>query len=58
MQDTAGGARKNLKVTFSHGPLHMYVPVLADQQELTNISVDTRCSLKDLPRVINNRDGW
>ena len=37
MQDTTGEATTNSKVTFSYGPLHMVVPVLANQQELTSV---------------------
>ena len=36
MQDTAREVRTNWYMTFSYRPLHMNVPVLADQQELTN----------------------
>ena len=38
MQDTAGKASANSLVTFFYGPLHMDVPVGADQQELILIS--------------------
>ena len=37
MRDTAGEARMNSLVMFFYGPLHMEVPVLADQQELIYI---------------------
>ena len=37
-RDTAGEARTNSFVTFLFRPLYMDVPVLADQQELINIS--------------------
>ena len=35
MRDTAREVRKNSYVMFVYEPLHMDVPVLADQQELT-----------------------
>ena len=35
MRDATEKARTNSKMTFSYGPLHMDVPVLADRQELT-----------------------
>ena len=38
MQDTAEEARTNSKVTVFYGPLHMDVPVLAEQEELIYIS--------------------
>ena len=34
MHDTVVEGKMNSKVTFFDGPLHMDVPVLADQQEL------------------------
>ena len=35
VQDTASEARKNSWVTFFYGPLHLDLPLLANQQELT-----------------------
>ena len=43
---------------FSYGLLPMDTPVLDDQHRLTTVMWDTGCSLKDLPRVIDNRDKW
>ena len=43
---------------FFYGPLHMNVPVLADQQELIYISADTWYSLEDLLGVMDYRDEW
>ena len=41
--DTAGEIRTNLLVTFLYGPLHMDMPLLANQQELIYIiSVQTQ----------------
>ena len=34
MRDTAGEAGTNSLVMFFHGPLHMVVPVLTNQQKL------------------------
>ena len=36
MRDTAGEVRTNLLATFSLGPLHTYLQVVEDQQELIN----------------------
>ena len=45
--------------TFSYWPLHMDVPVLVDQQEVTyKYCVDTDCSLEDVPRAMDDRDNW
>ena len=38
--------------------LYIDVPVLANQQRLIQALYRHRLSLKDLPRVIDNRDGW
>ena len=48
-------------MTFFYGPLHMNMPVLADQQGLTYITpmlVVIGYSLEDLPGVIDKRDRW
>ena len=54
MQDTAEEARMNSEVTFSYEPLNTYVPVLADQPEITknNLCNDINCSLEDLPEAM------
>ena len=53
MRDTTWEARTNLYETFSHGPLHKDVAVLADQQELTyNSSLRAQ---KNLPGVRDDR---
>ena len=57
MWDTAIEGRTNSKVTFFNGPLHLDVPVLADQQE-HKLCPDTWCNLEDLPGAVNDRDGW
>ena len=45
-------------MTFFHGFLHMYTPVLDNHQKLTFINcVGTRCHLNDLPKVMADRDG-
>ena len=38
MLGTAGEVKINSKLTFSYGPLHKDIPVLANQQKLTFIS--------------------
>ena len=42
---------------FSYGPLHMDLPVLANQQELIYIYGVIGFTLEDLLGVIDNRDG-
>ena len=54
MRDTDGEARTNTIVTFSDRPLHMDVPALADQPELTyNSSVQIQ---EDLLGAIDSKD--
>ena len=48
MLDTAGEIRTNSWVLFPNRLLHMYTPLLANQQKLT-FCVDTGCNLEDLP---------
>ena len=52
-----GETRTNSSVTFFYGPLRMYLPVLADQQE-AQLCADTGFSLENLPRAIDDRDRW
>ena len=60
MLGTDGEVRMNSRVTFCYGLLLMDTPGLADQQRLWYIcSVEgTRCSLEDVPAVIDDKDRW
>ena len=46
----------NSYVTFSYGPLHLDVQVLADQQEQQQLCMDTGCSLEDLLKEMDAKD--
>ena len=50
MRVTDGKTRVNSLVTFLYWPLHIIVPVLPDQ-----LCKETRCSLEDLPGVMDDR---
>ena len=52
MRGTVEETRVSSQTTLSYEFLYMNVPVLADQQRLTNIS------LEDLSEVMDDRDGW
>ena len=52
MKDTAGEAKTNSYMMFSYRPLHAYVPVLADQQEIQDIGRNP----EDLSEAMNDWD--
>ena len=60
MRDTVGEAKTNSLETFPNRPLHMDVPMLADQQEfIYNNSVWKQgIVIQDLPEAMDDRDEW
>ena len=49
------------EVTFFYEPLHMDVPMLADQQELLStiqLCADSECSLEERMGVMDDRERW
>ena len=58
MLDTDGKVKTNSLVTFSNGPLHTNIasvgqPARSYRQQLCT---ETRCSLEDMPEVMDGRD--
>ena len=53
MQDTSGEVGTSSLVMYSYGPLHM-----ANQKQGDQLCEDTGCSPEDLPKAINDREGW
>ena len=51
-------SKDNSKSTFSYGPLHTDVQVLADQQELEQLCADAGYSQEDLLNAMDVRDEW
>ena len=55
MENTAKEARKWSSLM---DPITMKMPVLVNRQEIFIHSVDTGCSLEELPRATDDWDGW
>ena len=59
MQDTAGEVGMSSLGMYSYGPLHMTEQKQGDQFEPTySSSENTGCSSEDLPKGINDWEGW